>query len=152
MDLRSELVAPAVPTARLEEISREIERISELARRGERAGAEDAVKAFNDKTGHRYALLDFVDYGGWRSLEDFAREAARPAWPKVPDITRDELVELVRRILTADPEADYYTRLLEVNVPHPRVIDMIFHPPAELLNASAEDIVDAALRYRAIVV
>ncbi|MEV6129811.1 hypothetical protein AB0M05_23735 [Streptomyces violaceusniger] len=152
MDLRSELVAPAVPTARLEELSREIERISELARRGERTGAEDAVEAFNEETGHQYVLLDFVDHGGWRSLEDFAREAARPAWPKVPDITRDELVELVRRILTADPEAEYYTRLLQVNVPHPRVTDMIFHPPAELLNASAEDIVDAALRYRAIVV
>ncbi len=35
---------------------------------------------------------------------------------------------------------------------HPRVTDMIFHPPADPLNASAEDIVDAALGYRAIVV
>jgi hypothetical protein len=39
---------------------------------------------------------------------------------------------------------------LEANVPHPRVSDLIFHPPAELQDASAEQIVSEAFKYRPI--
>ncbi|WP_229864811.1 bacteriocin immunity protein [Streptomyces spinoverrucosus] len=148
MDLRSELRPPPVDQEQLDEICSEIERISDLIARG--GPADDAVAAFNQKTGHEYTILDFAEYYGWRSLEDFTREAARPAWPKVPDITRDELVEIVRRILANDPEARFYLRLFEVNVPHPRAADLIFHPPAELQDAPAETVTDAALSYRAI--
>ncbi|QOV40897.1 hypothetical protein IM697_22425 [Streptomyces ferrugineus] len=148
MDLRSELLPPPVTQQQLDEMCSEIERISDLIARG--GPAEEAVAAFNKKTGHEYTILDFAEYYGWRDLEDFAREAARPAWPKVPDITRGELVEIVCRILATGPEADYYLRLFEVNVPHPRAAGLIFHPPAELQDASAETITDAALSYRAI--
>ncbi|MFF2367933.1 hypothetical protein ACFVU0_35200 [Streptomyces sp. NPDC058122] len=68
----------------------------------------------------------------------------------VADVTRDELVEIVRRLLTVSPESDYYLRLLEANVPHPRVSDLIFHPSDDLQDASAEQMVDVALRYRPI--
>ncbi|MGP3988412.1 hypothetical protein [Streptomyces sp. 3N207] len=148
MDLRPELLPPPVDRRRLEAISREIERISDLIARGE--PADDAVAAFAGSTGHPYTPLDFAEYYGWRSLEDFAREAARPARPRVPDITRDELVEIVRRILADDAEVGYYLRLFEANVPHPRAADLLFHPPAELRDASAEEITDAALSHRAI--
>jgi hypothetical protein len=70
--------------------------------------------------------------------------------PRVPGITRDELAEIVRRLQAADPETDYYLRLLEANVAHPGVSDLIYHPPAELRQASAEQIVDTALSYRPI--
>jgi hypothetical protein len=76
------------------------------------------------------------------------REAARPARPIVADITREELAEVVRRIMAADPETDYYLRLLEANTVHPGVSDLIFHPPSHLHEATAERIVDAALDYR----
>ncbi|MEV6866008.1 bacteriocin immunity protein [Streptosporangium subroseum] len=149
MDLRSELLPPPVDHQRLDEICSEIEQISDVIARG--GPADDAVAAFNERTGHEYTPLDFAEYYGWRDLEDFAREAARPAWPKVPDVTRDELVEIVCRIVANDPEADYYLRLFEVNVPHPQAADLIFHPPAELQDAPSEAIVEAALSYRAIV-
>ncbi|MFI5802064.1 hypothetical protein [Streptomyces sp. NPDC051561] len=132
----------------LEEICSEIERIADLIARGE--PADDAVAAFNGRAGHEYASIDFTEYYGWRDLQDFAREAARPAWPKVPDITRDELAEIVRRVLANAPEADYYLRPFEVNVAHPQAASLIFHPPAELRDASAQAIVDSALSYRAI--
>jgi hypothetical protein len=148
MDLRTELLPPPVDQQHLDEIGSEVERISDLIASG--GPADDAVAAFNEKTGHEYTILDFAEYYGWRSLEDFAREATRPAWPKVLDITRDELVEIVCRILADDPEADYYLRLFEVNVPHPQAADLIFHPPAELQDAPAVTIIDAALSYRAI--
>ncbi|GAA4635260.1 hypothetical protein GCM10023196_080030 [Actinoallomurus vinaceus] len=150
MNLRPELLPPAVDHQRLAELGEEIERIAHLVHQGRRSEADEAVAAFNARTGHTYAVSDFVEYGASRDLEEFAREAARPARPRVGDITRSELVEIVRRIMAGDPETDYYLRLLEVNVAHPRVSDLIFHPPAELQDAPAETIVEAALSYRPI--
>jgi hypothetical protein len=150
MNLRPELLPPAVDQQRLTEISEEIERIADLVHQGRRSETDEAVAAFNARTGHTYAVSAFVEYGASRDLEEFALEAARPARPRVSDITRPELVEIVGRIMAGDPETDYYLLLLEANVVHPRVSGLIFHPPAELQDASAEAIVDAALSYRPI--
>ncbi|MEU4170197.1 hypothetical protein AB0F46_25360 [Streptomyces sp. NPDC026665] len=150
MHLRPELSPPPVSRQRLDELCAEVERISDLLEvRPETAG--EAIEAFNAMTGHDYVALDFAEYYGSRSLEEFAREAARPARPVVAGVTRDELVEIVRRLQTVSPESDYYLRLLEANVSHPRVSDLIFHPSDDFQDASAEQIVDAALRYRPIV-
>ncbi|MCM1976043.1 hypothetical protein [Streptomyces sp. G1] len=150
MDLRPELLPPPVSRQRLGELCAEVARIADLlAARPEAAG--EAITAFNAMTGHDYLALDFAEYDGSRSLEEFAREAARPARPVVAGITRDELAEIVRRLLTASPESDYYLRLLEANVSHPRVSDLVFHPSGKLHGASAEQIVDEALKYRPIV-
>ncbi|MEU4345989.1 hypothetical protein [Streptomyces sp. NPDC023838] len=147
VDLRPELLPPPVSRERLEELSREIERIADLLLSGSE-GASEAICAFNSATGHTYEALAFVEYHGSRSLEEFAREAARPAHPRVPDITRDELVEIVRRVLTGSPETGYYLLLLGANVPHPGVSDLIHYPSAELEGGTAEQIVEEALRYR----
>ncbi|MER7694645.1 hypothetical protein [Streptomyces sp. NPDC097610] len=149
MDLRPELLPPSVSRQRLDELCREVERIAYLlASRSE--AADGAITAFNATTGHDYEALDFAEYDGSRSLEEFAREAARPARPVVADISRDELVEIVHRLLMASPESDYYLRLLEANVSHPRVSALVFHPSDTLKDASAEQIVDEALKYRPI--
>jgi hypothetical protein len=50
-----------------------------------------------------------------------ARSAAAGA--AVADVTRAELVEIVGRAVRGD-DTDYYLRLLDANVPHPRVIDL----------------------------
>lgn len=150
MDLRPELLPPPVGPETLETIGAEIVHVAELFRAGDRAEADAIVASLNSRTGHEYELFDFLCYSGSRDVEDLAREAARPAWPRVPDITRAELSEIVRRIMAADPETGYYLRLLRANTPHPRVTDLIFHPPADLVRASAEAIVDAALGHRPI--
>ena len=140
---------PPVSDQRLNELCREIEQIGELVLSpGEDAG--EAIAAFNAATGHDYTALDFAEYHGTRSLEEFALEAARPARPRVADITREELAEIVRRVLSGSPENDYYLLLLQANVANPRIGDLLFHPPAELRDVSAEQIVDEALRYRPI--
>ncbi|MFJ3205768.1 bacteriocin immunity protein [Streptomyces sp. NPDC086989] len=147
MDLRPELQPPPVSQQRLTELCAEVERIAELLlARPEVAG--EAIQAFNAMTGHDYVALDFAEYDGSRSLEEFAREAARPARPVVADITQDELVEIVRRLMTASAESDYYLRLLESNVSHPRVSDLVFHPSDSLQGSSPEQIVNEALKYR----
>ncbi|MFF7247070.1 hypothetical protein ACFZBU_24575 [Embleya sp. NPDC008237] len=167
MDLRTELSPPVVGSERLAEVAAEIERIGELIRGDGGAGAaEAAMAAFRAATGHDYSIGDFVEYHGSRTLAEFALEAARPARPRVADITRAELVEIVRRILAGDAELDWYFQVLMANVPHPAVSDLIFGRPAEVEDppgstdgstdstddplGAAEEIVDMALAHRAI--
>jgi hypothetical protein len=149
VELRPELCAPAVPSQRIAELCAAIDRIEELLQNGD--PADGAIAAFNAETGHEYAMEHFHCYWESYDIEDFALEAARPAWPKVPDVTREELMEIVRRIVVGDlKDQAYYLHLLDTNVVHPGVVGLIFHPPAELVGASPERIVDATLSYRPI--
>ncbi|MEU2155423.1 hypothetical protein ABZ532_10475 [Streptomyces sp. NPDC019396] len=147
MDLRPELLPPPVSQQRLDELSTEIDRVADLvADRSE--DAEEAIRAFNAMTGHEYVAYDFAEYYGRRSAAEFAREAARPPCPGVEDITRGELVEIVGRVIAGDLESDYYLRLLEANVTHPRVSDLVFQASAG--SVSAAEIVEEALQYQPI--
>ncbi|MEU6788050.1 hypothetical protein ABZ912_53415 [Nonomuraea angiospora] len=150
MELRPVLLPPPVPRERVEQLGAQIDRIAELIEEGRMPEARLAVTAFNEQTGHRYVPTDFASYWESQDLEEIATNAARPAPPKVPDITGMELAEIVRRIMEADPETDYYLALLEANVLHPHISDLIHWPPEELWNATPEEIVEAALSYRPI--
>jgi hypothetical protein len=68
----------------------------------------------------------------------------------VADVSRAELIEMSHCTQSRDTETDYFLLLLRANTPHPRPADLLFHPPTELTNTSADAIVDAALAYRAI--
>ncbi|MEV4556346.1 hypothetical protein AB0K51_05020 [Kitasatospora sp. NPDC049285] len=149
MVLRAELLPPAVDRRRLDETEREIGRIEELVRKDD-ASAPAEIAAFNARTGHTYLAVDFAAYEGSRSLAAFALEAARPARPRVAGVTRPELVELVRLVQAAGPESAWYLRALQANVSHPRVADLLFHPPLRLRHASPERIVEELLRYRSL--
>ncbi|WP_156726548.1 bacteriocin immunity protein [Streptomyces apocyni] len=65
-------------------------------------------------------------------------------------MTRDELIRLVERIMAGEgteEEHDDLVHRLQENVPHPRVIGLIYHSNPEL---TAEEVVDQALSYRPI--
>jgi hypothetical protein len=151
MDLRPQLLPTPVLPERIDELSREIERICGLLDRcsPDAGEAASAISHFKAMTGHDYAARDFAEYYASRSLEEFALEAARPAWPRVPDITHDELVEVTQRILDdpADPDCPYYLLILRANVPHPAITSLIFWPAAGA-QATATAIIDQALSYR----
>ncbi|MEU9991091.1 bacteriocin immunity protein [Streptomyces sp. NPDC048045] len=151
MELRRELLPAPVPAERPAELGEEIERIENLLHEDAEAG-QRAIDAFNAATGNAYGPSAFVNCAAAGGPEAFALEAARPARPRVPDVTRAELGEIVRRIMAApgDPDTDHYLLVLETNVAHPRSRDLIFHPPAHLVDASPERIVDEMLAYRPI--
>ncbi|WP_416984601.1 hypothetical protein [Streptomyces sp. T028] len=70
-------------------------------------------------------------------------------------MTREQLVELARGLMASEgteAEDDEMVRILEGNVPHPRVLDLIYHPELEGLtdSATAEEIVDVALACKSI--
>lgn len=74
----------------------------------------------------------------------------------VSGLTRADLIALVERILSGEgteEEQAELVRALERNVPHPRVIDLVYWPRQEGFDRddlTAEEIVDAALAYKPI--
>ncbi|MER7700191.1 bacteriocin immunity protein [Streptomyces sp. NPDC096095] len=68
------------------------------------------------------------------------------------DLSRDQLVELVRKIMAehgTEEEVDGLVEILEASVPHPRVLNLIYHPDMEGFtdDLTAEEVVDTALSY-----
>ncbi|MER7282248.1 hypothetical protein ABT369_48245 [Dactylosporangium sp. NPDC000244] len=141
MDLRPPLAAPAVPESRVERLCAAISHIEDLLEEGD---AAEAIAAFNADTGHAYEPYDFRNYYASRDIEDLALEAARPARPKVPDISRAELVEIVRRMRVVGRDQDYYMLVLETNTVRPGAAALA------LGDEPAEAVVDEILRYRPI--
>ncbi|WP_457462876.1 bacteriocin immunity protein [Streptomyces sp. TE5632] len=70
----------------------------------------------------------------------------------VRDLNRDQLVELVREIMAAngtEEEDDRLVEILEASVPHPRVLNLIYHPDMEGFTdeLTAGEVVDTALAH-----
>ncbi|MEV0016958.1 bacteriocin immunity protein [Streptomyces tendae] len=69
------------------------------------------------------------------------------------ELTREQLIEMVRSLMElevgSEEDEDRVVEALQRNVPHPRMLNLIYHPELEGLTdeASAEEIVDAALTY-----
>ncbi len=154
--------------ARVAELVAEIERIEHLVET-DHPDAAEAIARINESTGHDYGSSDFGDFYE-RSVEDLAREAARPAHPVVADVSRDELVELVRRSRLPTEDCDYYRLLFDVNVvqmrmrmrmrlraterrsgsPDPAIAFQVGTPSDPFVGRTAEETVDAALRRRSV--
>ena len=72
------------------------------------------------------------------------------------DLSRQELIDLVARIMRAEgateAEDDRLVALFESSVVHPQATDLIFHPHEHFGHddPSPEEVVDAALAYRPI--
>jgi hypothetical protein len=121
--------------------------IEQLVDRGE--DATGAIETLNRATGHSFGVDDFHHHCGAPDRTELVERACSPPPVRLLDVTRDELVEIVGRIL-ADPTDDWYTAAFDLNTVMPGASSLIFHPPIELKEATAEAIVDAALVYRPI--
>lgn len=67
-------------------------------------------------------------------------------------LSRVELIELVRRVMSADDTEEDIQQMLstvEANVPHPEVSNLIFYPNSD--DPTPEQVVEEALAYRPIV-
>lgn len=83
---------------------------------------------------------------GSTSDEVAAELLARPDPPRIPSVTRDELVALVNKLLCpeiTESEEDWWMGVLSRNVTHPRVLSLIYGG-----EKTAEQIVEEALAYR----
>ncbi|WP_197517285.1 bacteriocin immunity protein [Microbacterium karelineae] len=144
MELRSALTPRSIPPNLLATLGAQANAIASLIEFA-RPYAEQ-LAAFNAAVGTEIDPTDLRGIHAAEDPQDFVRRVMnRPE--RVPDITREELIEIVDRISAADDSGDFYLELFEMNVPHPEASDLIFWPPEELQDASSAQIVDAALSY-----
>ncbi|NGZ76655.1 hypothetical protein [Saccharibacillus alkalitolerans] len=102
MILRKELRPRPVSAAELRKIEGEIEDIERLSERGAEEAASAAIARFNAAYGRSFEPEFFRDYAGSMPRTEFALQASQPDPRRVPDITREELIEIVRRIIEPD--------------------------------------------------
>lgn len=152
MELRASLLPKK---KKLKAIREKIELIEDtIVRKGLEAKELDAlIEEFQAFTGKDfYDKAYFRDLHSAMSIEECAEEAATQAAEKVEDIKKEELIFIVEKIMEADDDANYYLNLLEKNVPHPQVSNLIFWPNElgyDLHHEfTAEEIVNIALSYK----
>jgi hypothetical protein len=128
MDLRPELMPPVLDEAK-------VARLAELADQldGARPGVwEEKLAEFNQLAGTSLAFGDFQGIYGGQSHSTWVRKLlGNPFQRPIADIRNDELVELARRVMEctgAEHEIDFWLKMLEVNLPDPKVSDLIFWP------------------------
>lgn len=144
MELRSVLTPRRIAPDLLSTLSAQADAIASLVESGSPCAEQLAI--FSAAVGTDVDATDLRGIHAAEDPEDFVRRVVnRP--DRVPDITREELIEIVDRISAADDSSDFYLELFETNVPHPEASDLIFWPPADLQDASSAEIVDAALSY-----
>lgn len=128
MELRPELMPPVLDEAkvgRLADLAAEID--------GARPGEwEDKLVEFNGLAGTACTFLDFQGISGDEEHDAWVRRVlVRRSVRRVSDITRAELVEIVRRATpqAGDPGYEAYMAIFDANVRMPRASNLIFYPP-----------------------
>jgi hypothetical protein len=140
-----------------------LERLCELARQ-----LEDCCLDFQDCEGMRAEFnrlaqtsleLRQFSFSGATDAETFVRGVLNSKCDmRVPDVTRSELLEMLRRVSEnegEEHEVDFWLELLRINIPDDQISDLIFWPdeyfasdpdaPAEL-DLTTEQMLDIALK------
>ena len=151
MELRCELMPPALDedlVAHLANLAAEID--------GARPGQwEDDLAEFNRLAGTAIPYEQFQGISGAEDHADWVRRLLyRQSVAPVPDLSREEMVEIVSRVQSLPPpHRDFYLESFEVNCNHPSRSDLIFWPNlvSELpqdREPTAEEIAEHAMRGR----
>lgn len=135
VELRDALQRRPVMSGLRDAVTAAITQIEQLVNHGEDTTA--AIETLNEITGHGFEVDDFSYSCGAPDRAELIELACTPPPVRLPDVTRDELVEIVRRIL-ADPTDDWYIAAFDLNTVMPGASGLIFHPPSELANATAD--------------
>jgi hypothetical protein len=156
MRLRKELEAPSIPEEKLLAVRTRLEAVEKLFEQNK--PTEEAIREFNQFTGRVYTADKLRYYNAVESIDAFCRKAARPKPQRVLDISREELLEVVRRAMptTRDPDYEYYMELFDAQVAMPCASGLIFWPDdsreidISTYDPTPEEIVDKALAYKPI--
>lgn len=116
---------------------------------------EDELNEFNRIAGTSVDFSEFQGVHGGQSHETWVRSVlVRGRQLRVDDITRDELIELTRRVMKSDGtehEISFWMRMLALNIPDPFISDLIFWPGEYFADGdnsrvhTPEQVVDIAL-------
>jgi hypothetical protein len=153
--LRPELYPP---TEGRDECQKLVARAFRALEEGRTAEAERRL--LEAHTGRRITASDLDAWFESSDPPEVAAFLTLPADLRVEDISRAELIEIVRRLMPTDElyDADneaYWTALFEANVPRPDAASLVYYPPDDAVDArswapSADEVVELALSYRPI--
>ena len=124
MELRRELTLPSLD----EQL---VARLAELADAIDGNPSEALRAKFNELAGTDLPMSAFQGVYGSEDHANFVRRLLRKRRIKpVPDVTREELAEIVRRAMKPDRAGlhEAYMALFDCNVPRPRASNLIFYP------------------------
>ena len=125
-----------------------VERLAHLAR--EIVDALDSEKDASAQLSEVREITGCDDYDepffrmlyGASSPEEFAEHAALGTPPVTPDISREEIIELISLATEPGRKQTFYLNMLEKNLPNAEISDLIFWPDRERTN---DEIADEAL-------
>ncbi|WP_339478465.1 hypothetical protein [Pseudomonas fluorescens] len=157
MKLRPVLMPPKLDralVARLTMLAEEIDC-------GHHEQTQSQVAAFNREAMTALEFIDFQGIYGGQSHDTWVRKVlATPYERRVADVTKQELVELARRVMEgvgADHEVEFWLSMLAINIPNERISDLIFWPDEYFDEAeypqrlSPEQVIEIALKDKDVV-
>jgi hypothetical protein len=131
MQLRDSLTPPDLDSALVAELAHLASDIDGSIR----AESELLVQRFNALSGLELGFSDFQGIHGAEEHDMWVRRALLQARIRpTPDVTRAELVEVARRLRdNFDNEflREAYLQVLQTNVPHPAVSDLVYFAPRD---------------------
>ncbi|NMM62429.1 hypothetical protein HBE96_06945 [Clostridium sp. P21] len=170
--LRKELQPPKIDEKLVEQLMLLIKEISDLSEeyyeeyyeKNEKTILNDKIDMLNSKVHKKYEPIDFQNYMGAMSLEEFAKEISLPNPPVVNDITLEEVSKIIEMIIElkspegieeveeVDDYIWYYIELLEKSMPHNNISDLIYWYDVEEYGhePSAREIAEKAFATREI--
>ncbi|WPC39588.1 hypothetical protein [Clostridium sp. JS66] len=167
--LRKELQPPKINNELVEELKKLIGEISNLSEqyyeeyyeKNEKTILNDKIDELNSKVHKKYEPIDFQNYMGAMSLEEFAKEISLPNPPVVSDITVEEtakIIEMIIELKSPDGIEEvenyicYYIELLEKSIHHNNISDLIYWYDVEEYGhePSAREIAEKAFETREI--
>lgn len=125
MELRRELTPPPLD----EQL---VARLAELADAIDGNASEALCDEFNRLAGTQLPVSFFQGVCGSEDHANFVRRVLRKQLIKpVPDVSREELIEVIRRAMEPDRAGlhEAYMAVFDCNVPRPRASNLIFYPP-----------------------
>ncbi|AWI05537.1 hypothetical protein [Clostridium drakei] len=170
--LRKELQPPKIDEKLVEELIQLIQEISNLSEqyyeeyyeKNEKTILNDKIDILNSKVQKAYEPVDFQNYMGAMSLDEFAKEISLPNPPVVSDITLEEasqIIEMIIELKSPDGIEEveevenyicYYIELLEKSIHHNNISDLIYWYDVEEYGhePSAREIAEKAFETREI--
>lgn len=147
--LRAELMLPTVKPAKVKELTDLAIQI--VAYMDARQDYRPLIGRFNDICGGNYGIDAFDNAAGSMDMEDFAKQVLTPPPPKLSEITEDEYLEIIMRLLegrATEAETTFWLRLLDINIPCPTIYDLIYWSEEEM---TAEQVLAKARQWHPII-
>lgn len=141
--MRDALDYPQIDMQKLEAVKKLIDKVADPSFNND---YNEALNELNRITGKSHEVTEFAEYWGWTDIDTLAKKALIAEPPRIGDLTKEEMKEIVTIIKTClisdENKAEYYIELLHKSLPLTNVIEYVMSEKDEA--AIVNDMVLAA--------